>query len=292
MILVSGATGLLGSEICRLLATRGRPVRALVRATSNPEQVARLKSLGVELVRGDLKDHASLDAACRHVSAVISTATSIVSKQEGDSLDSVDRQGQIALVEAAAGSGVQHFVLVSFPPVDVAFPLQTAKRAVEERLRGSGMTYTILQPTCFAEVWLSPALGFDPLHAKAQIYGTGKNRISWISFRDVAECAVAALDNPKAANAVIRLGGPEALSPSEVVHFAEQVRGKTFDVQYVPEEALWGQYHAASDPHQQSFAGLMIYYSRGDVIDPKEALDAFPDRQPRSIRDYLKAMMA
>ena len=292
MILVRGATGLLGSEICRLLATRGRPVRALVRATSNPEQVARLKSLGVELVLGDLKDHASLDAACRHVSAVISTATAIVSKQEADSLDSVDRQGQIALVDTAARSGVQRFVLVSFPPVDVAFPLQAAKRAVEERLRGSGMTYTILQPTFFAEVWLSPALGFDPVNAKAQIYGTGKNPISWISFRDVAECAVAALDNPGAANAVVRLGGPEALSPSEVVRFAEQVRGKTFDVQYVPEEALWGQYHATSDPHQQSFAGLMIYYSRGDVIDPKESLDAFPDRQPRSIREYLKAMMA
>ena len=289
MILVSGATGHLGREICRLLTARVLPVRALVRATSNPEQVARLKSMGAELVRGDLKDPASLDAACRGASAVISTATAIVSRKEGDSLESVDRQGQVALVDAAAAAGVKHFVLVSFPPIDVEFPLQTAKRAAETRIRESGMTYTILQPTCFAEVWLGPALGFDPGNARAQIYGTGENKMSWISFRDVAECAVAALDNPRAANAVIRLGGPEALSPSEVVRLAEQVTGRTFDVQFVPEDALWGQYRAAADPHQQSFAGLMLYYARGDVINPAEALGAFPSYRPRSVRDYLKA---
>ena len=46
MILVVGATGLLGGEICRLLAGRGNPVRALVRGTSNPDRLARLKSVG------------------------------------------------------------------------------------------------------------------------------------------------------------------------------------------------------------------------------------------------------
>ena len=287
MILVSGATGMLGSEICRLLATRGRPVRALVRATSSPEQVARLQSFGVELVRGDLKEPASLDAACREASAVISTASSTLSRQEGDSIESVDRQGQLSLVDAAAGAGVRHFIHISFPNVDIAFPLQAAKRAVEEHLKFSEMTYTILQPTFFAEVWLSPALGFDPAQAKAQIYGAGENRISWISFRDVAESAVAALDNPEAMNTVIRLGGPEALSPGEVVRLAEKATGRAFDVQYVPEEALRAQYRAASDPLQQSFAGLMLYYAHGDIVDPRETLRAFPDYRPRSIREHL-----
>jgi NADH dehydrogenase len=289
MILVIGATGMLGSEICRLLADQGRPVRALVRATSNPDTIARLTGFGAELVRGDLRDRASLDAACRGVNVVISTASSTVSRQEGDSIDSVDRQGQLNLIEAAAGAGVSHFILISFSAVDIEFPLQTAKRTAEDRLRRSGMAYTILQPTCFAEVWLSPMLGFDVAHARAQIYGSGRNPTSWISFRDVAECAVAALDNPRAMNAVIRLGGPEALSPSEVVSLAEQVTGKTFEVQYVPEEALWAQYRGATDPLQQSFAGLMLYYARGDVIDPKEALAAFPNYRPRSVRAHLEA---
>jgi uncharacterized protein YbjT (DUF2867 family) len=287
MILVCGATGMLGSEICRLLAEQGRPVRGLVRSTSNPERIAGLESLGVELARGDLRDRASLDAACHNVDAVISSATSIHSKQEGDSLETVDQQGQVSLVDAAAKAGVKHFTFISFPKVEVPFPLQTAKRAVEERLRSSGMAYTILQPTFFAEIWLSPAPGFDPANATARIYGAGENRISWISFRDVAKCAVATLDNPAAANAVIHLGGPEGLSPLEVVRLAEQVTGRMFEVQHVPEEALRAQHGAATDPLQQSFAGLMLYYAHGDVINPTEVLGSFPGFRPRSVREYL-----
>jgi len=289
VILVVGATGLLGGEICRLLTQRGNRVRALVRGTSSADRVARLKSVGAEQVRGDLKDRRSLDAACRGVSAVISTASSTVSRQEGDSIESVDRLGQLGLIDAAAAAGVTRFILVSFPSVDVDFPLQSAKRAVEERLRRSGMTFTILRPTFFAEVWLSPALGFDAPNATAQIYGGGQNQISWISFQDVAQFAVAALDNAQARNAVIGLGGPEALSPLDVVRLAEQVTRKRFAVQHVPEEALRAQYAAATDPLQQSFAALMLYYARGDVIDMKATLRAFPGQHLRSVRAYFEA---
>jgi uncharacterized protein YbjT (DUF2867 family) len=289
MNLVVGATGMLGGEICRLLAERGKPVRALVRGTAHPERAARLQDLGAELVRGDLKDHASLAAACRGASTVISTASSSVSRQEGDSIETVDRQGQLGLIAAASAAGIRHFIFISFPQVDMDFPLQTAKRAVEDRLRRSGMTYTILQPTFFVEVWLSPALGFDMANGKAQVYGAGENKISWISFQDVAQFAVAAIDNPHAKNAVIKLGGPDALSPLEVVRLAEQTTGKRFAVQHVPEAALRSQHGAATDPLQQSFAALMLYYARGDVIDMKGALRAFPEQRLRPVRDYLKA---
>jgi uncharacterized protein YbjT (DUF2867 family) len=197
MNLIVGATGMLGGEICRLLLEQGQAVRALVRETSNSEKVARLRGLGAEVVRGDLKDRASLEAACRRASAVISTASSTLSRQEGDSIESVDRQGQLNLIEAAEAAGVKHFVLISFPSIDISFPLQSAKRAVEDRLRRGRMMYTILQPTFFTEVWLSPALGFDPAHATAQIYGGGHNKISWISFQDVAKFAVTALGDER-----------------------------------------------------------------------------------------------
>ena len=88
------------------------------------------------------------------------------------------------------------------------------------------MTYTILQPTFFMEVWLSPALGFDAAQGTAQVYGSGQHKISWISFQDVAEFAIASLDNPAARNAVIELGGPEALSPLEVVKVFEKQSGR------------------------------------------------------------------
>jgi len=151
------------------------------------------------------------------------------------------------------------------------------------------MAYTILQPTFFTEVWLSPALGFDPPSTKAQIYGAGRNKISWISTRDVAQFAVAALDNPQAKNAVIELGGPEPLSPLEVVRLAEQVTGKRFDVQHVPEEALRAQYASATDPLQRSFAALMLFYAHGKAVDMKGTLRAFPGQSLRSVREYFEA---
>jgi uncharacterized protein YbjT (DUF2867 family) len=292
MNLIAGATGMLGGEICRLLRERGQAVRALVRETSAPEKVARLRGLGVDVVRGDLKDGASLRAACSGVAIVVSTASSTVSRREGDSIESVDRQGQLNLIEAAEEAGVEQFVLVSFPNVDISFPLQSAKRAVEERLRRSRMKYTILQPTFFTEVWLSAALGFDPAHGTARIYGGGQNKISWISFRDVAQFAVAVMDNPRATNAVIRLGGPEALSPLEVVGQAEQLSGKTFVVEHVPEEALRAQYDAATDSLQQSFAALALYYAHGDVISMADTLRTFSVQRLKSVRECFQESVA
>jgi len=152
------------------------------------------------------------------------------------------------LVDAAKAANVSRFVLISFPPVDAEFPLQAAKRRVEEHLKSGGLTYAILQPTFFMEVWLSPALGFDAANAKAQIYGSGENKISWISYKDVAKFAVASIDNPEARNAVIELGGPEALSPLEVVRAFEELlkehpewRGKVTHVAllYPSRRALW-----------------------------------------------------
>ena len=151
------------------------------------------------------------------------------------------------------------------------------------------MTYTILQPTFFTEVWLSPGLGFDLAQGTAQIYGSGQNRISWISFQDVAQFAVAALDSPRAANIVIKLGGPEALSPLEVVRLAEQTVGKSFVVQHVPEEGLRAQHGAATDSLQQSFAALMLYYASGDVIDMTDTLRLFPVQPLKSVQEHLQA---
>ncbi len=278
----------MGSEICRLRAAEGKPFRALVRPTSDKSKVAQLQSLGSEIVRGDLRDRSSLEAACKGVNAVISTASATISRQEGDSIQTVDLEGQLSLIDAAKAAGVSQFILVSFSPSTIEFPLQAAKRVVEEHLKHSGLSYTILQPTCFMEVWLSPALGFDAANAKAQIYGSGQNKISWISYRDVAKFANESLDNPAARNAVIELGGPDSLSPLEVVRIFEQVLGRAFEIQHVPDEALLEQKKTASDPLQQSFAGLMLYYSAGNVIDMRETLQKFP-MQLTSVQDYAQS---
>ena len=114
MILVVGATGLLGTRVCERLRAEGRSVRALVRRTSNPDKVNALRSLGCELATGDLKDPPRIQAACQGISALISTASSTLSRQPGDSIESVDLQGQLALANAARSAGVRRFIYVSF----------------------------------------------------------------------------------------------------------------------------------------------------------------------------------
>jgi NADH dehydrogenase len=291
MILVAGATGLVGREICRLLRERGKPVRAMVRKTSNPQLVDDLKKHGAEVVFGDLKDGASLQAACRNAQSVISTVSSTVSRQEGDSIESVDRQGQIRLIDAAKAAGVRRFVLISFnhQKAPASCALTEAKNAAEQQLMKSGMEYTILRAGVFMEVWLSPHLGFDAANAKATIYGSGKNPLSWISLFDVAAFAAESVDRP--GKQIIEIGGPEALSPLEVVRIFEETSGRKFDVQHVPEEALTAQRESATDPLQHSFASLMLYYAKGDPIDMSRTVSQFPIRL-KSVRDYARQVTA
>jgi len=291
MILVVGATGMLGSEICRRLAAAGKPVRALVRATSDQAKVEALRKLGAEVVQGDLRDRASLDAACRGATAVISTVSSMpFSYQAGQNdIQTVDIQGQKSLIDAARAAGVSHFVYTSFS-MNLDFPLCNAKRAVESYLKDSGLAYTILRPGYFMQTWLSPVVGFDAANAKAQVYGSGENPISFIAYPDVAEFAVRVLDHPAARNATIVLGGPEALSQLQTIRVFEEVGGRSFEVQHVPVAALEEQQRGAPDPMMQSFSGLMRYYAAGDPIDMRETLKAFPV-QLTSVMDYARSVL-
>jgi len=293
MILIVGATGLVGTEVARLLASAGKPVRALVRGTSDPAKVQALSHRGATVVQGDLRDPASLERACEGVEAVLATASALPFAYEvgKNTPQDVDQDGYLGLLAAARASGVRQFVYTSFPPMPASFPLQTAKRAVEAALRSSGLTYTILQPTYFAEIWLSPAVGFDPLNRKATIYGNGDNPISWISYRDVATFAVASIDNPAARNATLPLGGPEGITPAGVVRIFEQIGGTPFDVTYVPTDALHGQLEAATDPMQRSFAGLMLGYAHAQPIDMAGTLRAFP-MALRTVADHARSVLS
>src|SRR4029453_19557447 len=85
--------------------------------------------IGVELVPGDLKNPASLDEACRGMKTVISTASMMVSGQEGDTVENVDGTGQTDLVDAANAAGVSSFVYLSFSKhIDQDFPFETRNK--------------------------------------------------------------------------------------------------------------------------------------------------------------------
>jgi uncharacterized protein YbjT (DUF2867 family) len=293
MILVAGATGLVGGDICRRLLERGEAVRALVRGTSDPARVAALREGGAETALGDLRDPGSLDAACSRMTAVISTVSSIpFSFVAGENdVTTTDTRGQANLIEAARRAGVAHFVYVSFSgQIDLAFPLRDAKRATEARLRASGMTYTILRPSFFMDAWLSPAVGFDPVNAGATIYGKGTHPISWIAAGDVAELAVRSLQVPEARNAVIELGGPEPLTPLDVVEIFEEMGSPRIELQLVPVEELEAQQQGAPDDMGRSFAGLMRCYANGDAILMGETARTF-DIELRSVEDYAAEVL-
>lgn len=278
MILVAGSTGFVGQSICRRLAAEGKPVRALVRPTAASDKFDALRQLGVEIATGDVRDRASLEAACQRVSAVISTVSAMpMSYVPGENdVQTVDETGLANLIDAAQAAQVGHFIYTSFSGnMDLDFPLRNAKRATEARVQASGMTYTILRPSYFMEVWLSPIVGFDYAGGTVQVYGNGEAPISFISLEDVAQFAVASLGNPAARNAVLELGGPAALSPHQVIRLFEQAADRSFAVNYVPETALAEQQKSTSDPMQQSFAGLMRCYARGDAIDMRAVQQAF-----------------
>lgn len=292
MILIAGSTGLLGAEICRRLAEKGKEVRALARTTSDAARKAQLKEWGCELLEGNLNDADSLAVACRGVRTVISTASSTFSRQEGDSIQSVDRDGQLRLVDAAVQAGVRQFIYISFPPTP-AFPnaLDDAKRAVERRLKESGLNWTSLQANYFMEAWLSPAVGFDYAGRSARLYGEGENKTSWVSFADVARFAVACVDAPAARNRIIPVGGPEALSPLEVVRIFENKSGGRFQVEKVPAGALKEQWENAPDPLSKSFASLMLAYSQGWPMEMAKACRELGVSGLTRVEEYAERVM-
>jgi len=290
-ILVVGATGLLGSEVVQLLAEAGHGIRVLLRPTTDPEKRRRLESFGnIEIVSGDLKDAGSLNAACRGVGAVVSTASAIPPRQPDDSIEKVDELGHLALLAAAERASVARFVFISFAPFAKDFALQRAKRKVEAALVASAIDHVILQPTFFTEFWLGPAIGFDLAGGHARVLGDGNQRVSWISFHDVARFAVAACERPGFSNAILQLGGPDALSALEVVKIFEELGAPAPQLDFVPTVALDAQLRPATNPVEEAFAALMYSAATGHVIDTRPQLELL-DGRLTTVREYARASL-
>ena len=274
MILVAGATGELGRAICRQLAEKGGTVYGMVRSSSAPEAVAELEAIGVRPVAADLGDPESLREACSGCDAVVSGMTAM--GRPGDSIEKVDRDGQLALVGAAAEEGVERFVYMSYSgAIGKDDPLTLAKRAVERTLKHSGMSWTVLRPSYFMESWLSPALGFDVAGGRVRIFGDGRAPISWVARDDVAAFAAAAVDSDEARNATLEIGGPEAIAPLDVVKLFEELAGRRLAVELVSEAELLAAQKAARAPQERSLTALMLAYARGNAVPMEDIAERF-----------------
>jgi NADH dehydrogenase len=230
--------------ITRRLLAAGEEVRFLVRHESPSEELAgqglvtsasSLIEAGAQPVYGDMKDRASLDRACAGVETVITTANSAMRGGQ-DNVDTVDREGNRNLIDAAKAAGVKQYIFTSVLGADVNNPLPfiQAKAETEAYLRESGLPYTILAPNFFMESWVSMVVG-NPLAAGGPVtlVGEGRRQHSFVSALDVAAFAAAAVGHPAAMNGYIAIGGPEPLSWCDVVVTFERVMGQEIPVRFI-----------------------------------------------------------
>lgn len=248
--------------------------------------------MGVSIAEGDLRKKETFTRALQGVNTVITSVSSMpFSYQQGENdIHNVDLNGIIDLIDAAKTSGVQHFIYTSFSGnLDLDFPLRNAKRKVEKYLQESGITYTILRPGCFMEIWLTAAVGFDAPNGKVNICGSGENPVAYISYKDVAKFAIESISNPIAKNAVLELGGPENLSQLEAVEIFENVLKKKIETEHIPVEALESQLNTAENRMQRSFSGLMLCVANGDPIEMDEVLKKFPVKMT-SVKEFASSV--
>ena len=262
MNLVVGATGFLGGMIAKKLLAKGAPVRILVRPQSDGSSLA---SAGAEVVAGDMKDRASLDAACRGVDTVTSTANSF-QRGGADNVDSVDLAGNVNLIDAAKSAGVRHFVFISVAGADPSspVPLFAAKAKVEKHLAESGMTWTVVAPHVFMDVWFPMIVGGAVgANRPVPLVNGGKARHSFIAAEDVADFATAVVGRTEAKNRRLTIGGPEAISWSDVVATSSGIVGRKIDIESLqPGQPIPG----LPSPHDQTIGFLMARLEQQDVI--------------------------
>lgn len=292
-ILVVGATGFVGRETAVRMRRTKNEVRGLVRGGTSHPKATELQSEGVGIVDGDLTRPDTLAAACAGIDCVVCTATSMPSGDH-DGLRRVDLEGTLALIEAAERAGVRRFVYTSYSGnLRFESPLETAKRTCEDRLLNGRMQSVILRPSYFMEMWLSPALGFDPEKGTVRIYGGGQAKVSYISAFDVAEfAAAAAIRNVEKRQMVLEMGGPDGMSQLEAVEIFERALHKKIAVEHVPLEALQQQHRSAADPLQKTFAALMLGYARGDLIGEATPTAAQYGVRLRSVAEYAASQRA
>lgn len=219
MFLVTGATGGLGQRIVRILRDRDQSVRALVQLTS---RYSELEHRGAEIAIGDLQQERDIQKACRDVRYIISAHGSTGGERNG--AETIDYRANIDLIDAAKAAGVEHFVFVSVLGADRGYedaPVFKAKWAVEQYLRSSGLTYTILRPSGFASNLIPLARQFSQTGIYLLI-GDPEARTSIVSTDDLARIAIDSIG--VAPNQTLAIGGPEILERREI----PQIFGRIF----------------------------------------------------------------
>jgi uncharacterized protein YbjT (DUF2867 family) len=276
MILVTGATGLNGSALLRLLSAKGIAARALVRSRARAEAIAALPH--VEIVEGDMARPETLNAALRDVDRAMLISSS----------DPVMLEVQSGFIDAARAAGVKHVVKLSGIMPDLASPFRFARMhgEIERRLEASGMAFTHLRagefmPAYFRQVPSIVAKG-------AMFLPTEDARIASIDVGDIAEIAALALTGAGHDGKTYPLTGPEALTMAEVAEKLSAATGKTIRyVNVAPEDARKAQLAAGMPPYlADALAELFAERRKGKEAQVSPMAQTLLGRRPTSFDEF------
>jgi uncharacterized protein YbjT (DUF2867 family) len=234
-ILVTGATGNQGGATARHLLADGWHVRALVRDEGTPAAAA-LAAAGAELVRGDLNERASIDAAVRGAYG----AYSVQSANPNEIAQGIN------VADAAQAAGVQHLVYSSVGGMQSqnGFYLERGwgsidKWQIEEHIRQLDLPATILRPAGFMEDFVSPARFFQ----------NGSLNVPWrddlvmqlIAIDDTGAFAALAFADPgNYLGAALEITGDRLTAP-QIADALSRAAGRPIPHTQVPLEVLWEQ---------------------------------------------------
>jgi len=213
MILVTGATGNVGTEVVKKLAEGKHPVRAFVR---NRTQAREITFRGVEIIEGDFTKPKTFARALDGVESLF-----LLTPSSADA-----EQQQCSFVDAAKGGKVKHIVKLSQLGASTNAPgrFQRYHGAVEQYILKSRIPCTFLRPNLF----MQGLLNFRQTIASQGVFyaPVSHARISVIDVRDIGAVAAKALTEPKHDEKIYDLTGPEALTHAEMAEQLSQAVGK------------------------------------------------------------------
>ncbi len=230
MILVTGASGYVGSHIVKRLAESGQQVRAMVRNRSWAEAEGRLAGLKIDWAEGDVTKPETLKAAMQGVDTVIHTVAIAIEKG-GRTYETINTQGTVNVVDTAKAVGVKRFINVSQLGADSKLPYRflASKGRAQEYVAASGLAWTAFRPSV---VW-GPEDEFANSFAKLlpispliyPIIGNGKAAFQSIWVEDLVTAIVKSIDDASLIGQDLEVAGPEVLTIEEIERRTLKAKG-------------------------------------------------------------------
>ncbi len=226
-VLVTGATGYLGRYLIKELKQQNYYVRALAR---NAEKLEGLKEHIDEVFEAEVTNPETLIGICEGIDVVISSI-GITRQKDGLTYMDVDHQGNKNLLDSAKKSNVSKFIYVSVLNAHLMKDLKIiqAKELFVDKLKESGLDYTVIRPTGF----FSDMLEFLNMAKKGRVYlfGSGENSINPIHGADLAEVCVNAINK---SDNEINVGGPVTYTYNEIAGLAFSAINKKTKISTIP----------------------------------------------------------